>query len=248
MNKQTIVVYGATSAIVHELSKLFATNGNADFILFGRNEQRLESCAKDLLARGATTVHTEHVDFLDINSLQQSVARAYCISKNIELVVLGQGSLTNQEKAEYDVHYANDEMFLNFQSFATPILGFIETFRKVGKGGIIAFSSVAGDRGRKSNYVYGTAKAALSAFMSGLRNEFSKTNIHVLTVKPGIVDSPMTAAIPKNILFAKPDKIAQDVFKAYKNKVDVLYTPFFWKYIMLIIKTIPESIFKKMSL
>jgi decaprenylphospho-beta-D-erythro-pentofuranosid-2-ulose 2-reductase len=109
-------------------------------------------------------------------------------------------------------------------------------------------SSVAGDRGRQDNYIYGSAKAALSVYLQGLRNRLHKDGISILTVKPGFVDSPMTAELKKNLLFAKPVQVAKAIIKATKNKKDILYTPFFWRPIMQIIRLIPERIFKRLSI
>ena len=115
---------------------------------------------------------------------------------------------------------------------------------------IVVVSSVAGERGRKSNYVYGTAKGALSLFCQGLRNRLHQSGVHVLTVKPGFIDTPMTADIAKtpSVLWASPEKIASVMVSAFEQKKDVIYAPWFWRYILLVIKLIPESIFKKLSL
>ncbi|MEL7234405.1 MAG: SDR family NAD(P)-dependent oxidoreductase, partial [Chloroflexota bacterium] len=116
------------------------------------------------------------------------------------------------------------------------------------RGVIAVISSVAGDRGRGSNYVYGTAMAAKTTFLSGLRNRLAKSGVQVVTVKPGFVDTPMTANIPKNALFASPAKVGKDIYTGLKKGHDVIYTPFFWRYIMWIIRLIPEPIFKRLSL
>ena len=121
-------------------------------------------------------------------------------------------------------------------------------FEQQRHGCIAVISSVAGDRGRQSNYVYGTAKGALSIFLQGLRNRLHKSGVQVLTVKPGFVDTPMTASLPKGPLWATPEKVAEDIDKAIENKRNVLYTPSFWFLIMAIIKSVPESIFKRLSL
>ena len=130
-------------------------------------------------------------------------------------------------------------------SFLTPVANY---FEKLQKGTIAVGSSVAGDRGRQSNYLYGTAKGAKTIFLQGLRNRLTKSGVQVLTIKPGFVDTPMTAHIEKGPLFVDPEVIAQGIMKAIKNKRDVVYLPFFWRWIMLIIKLIPEKIFKRLSL
>ena len=115
--------------------------------------------------------------------------------------------------------------------------------------GIIAISSVSGDRGRQGNYVYGAAKGGLSIFLQGLRNRLAKTPVHVLTVKPGFVATPMTEGRLDGLFWvATPDKVAADIVRAYRQKKDVLYTPFFWRWIMLAVRSIPERIFKRLKL
>jgi decaprenylphospho-beta-D-erythro-pentofuranosid-2-ulose 2-reductase len=115
-------------------------------------------------------------------------------------------------------------------------------------GTIAVISSVAGDRGRKSNYVYGSAKGGLTIFLQGLRNALSGSGVHVLTIKPGFVDTPMTNDFTKGLLWAKPEKVAKDIKRAIDKKKNIIYTPWFWRWIMLIIRLIPESVFKKMNL
>ncbi|MBM3278026.1 MAG: SDR family NAD(P)-dependent oxidoreductase, partial [Candidatus Handelsmanbacteria bacterium] len=128
----------------------------------------------------------------------------------------------------------------------SELAGYLEG--KGGPGGLIGISSVAGDRGRQSNYAYGAAKGGLSLFLQGLRNRLASTPVHVLTVKPGFVDTPMTRGLEGLFLVASPEKVASDVLRAYKKRKDILYTPWFWRYIMFIIKNIPEGIFKRLKL
>ena len=115
-------------------------------------------------------------------------------------------------------------------------------------GGIIGIASVAGERGRQKNYLYGAAKGGLAIFLQGLRNRLAATPVHVLTVKPGFVDTPMTQGLDGLFLVAPPAKVADDIVRAYTKKKDVLYTPFFWRWIMLITKSIPERFIKKLKL
>ena len=136
----------------------------------------------------------------------------------------------------------------NFTAAAICLAHLANDFETRGEGGIIGIGSVAGDRGRQSNYPYGAAKAGLSVFLQGLRNRLAPAGIHVLTVKPGFVDTPMTQGLDGLFLVAPPAKVADDIVRAYTKKKDVLYTPFFWRWIMLITKSIPERIFKKLKL
>jgi short-subunit dehydrogenase len=121
-------------------------------------------------------------------------------------------------------------------------------FEKRGEGTLAAISSVAGDRGRQSNYVYGTAKAAVNAYLQGLRNRLYSKGVHVLTIKPGFVDTPMTAHLKQGPLFASVDQVARDIVKAIEKKKCIIYTPWFWRWIMLVIRLIPESLFRRLKL
>jgi short-subunit dehydrogenase len=121
-------------------------------------------------------------------------------------------------------------------------------FEKQRSGCVAVITSVAGDRGRQSNYVYGAAKGAVNIFLQGMRNRLSKVGVTVLTIKPGLVDTPMTAGLPKNFLFADPAVVGTRIFNAIMRGKEIVYVPWFWRWIMLIIRTIPESVFKRMKL
>jgi short-subunit dehydrogenase len=127
----------------------------------------------------------------------------------------------------------------------TPIADF---FEKQKHGVITVISSVAGDRGRQSNYIYGSAKAGLSVYLDGLRNRLYSAGVAVVTIKPGFVDTPMTAHLKKGFLFASPEKVARDILRAIEKRKCVVYTPWFWRWIMFVIKSIPETIFRKLKL
>ena len=159
------------------------------------------------------------------------------------------GYLGDQEKAQIDYKEAQKIMDTNYTGVVSILNIFANAFEKNKNGFIVAISSVAGDRGRKSNFIYGSAKSALTTYLSGLRNRLFNSNVHVLTVKPGFVATKMTEGLdlPKK-LTAKPEEVAQDIFKAQQKGKNVLYTKWFWRWIMLIIKNVPEFQFKKMSI
>ena len=146
------------------------------------------------------------------------------------------------------MNYALAEIATNGTSVVSLMTAAANRFEAQGHGAIAVISSVAGDRGRQSNYVYGSAKALVSAFASGLRQRLAKKGISVTTIKPGFVDTPMTAAFKKGPLWAKPDQVAKDIVVAIDQGKTVVYTPGFWRLIMLIIKHIPEFIFVKLKL
>ena len=160
------------------------------------------------------------------------------------------GTLPDQEACVADWSLAADALNVNFTSAASLLSRAANVFEARKGGSLIVVSSVAGDRGRQSNYIYGAAKGALSLFCQGLRNRLHSSGVKVLTVKPGFIDTPMTADIPKSpsILWATPERVARDIVRANKRGKAVLYTPWFWFFILLIIRSIPERIFKRLSL
>jgi short-subunit dehydrogenase len=167
----------------------------------------------------------------------------------IDVALIAHGTLSDQKACEQDVKIAMRELSTNGLSviaLLTPLANLMEA----SKTGVIAvISSVAGDRGRPSNYVYGTAKAAVSTFCEGLRARLFKSGVHVLTIKPGFVDTPMTAGMPlPGPLVATPDRVAGDIVRAVERKKDSIYTPWFWSAIMLIIRSVPRFLFKRASL
>lgn len=162
--------------------------------------------------------------------------------------MIAYGTLSDQKACENNVEMTLQELNINALSVIALLTRLAPYFEAQGEGCIAVISSVAGDRGRQSNYVYGTAKGALSIFLQGLRNRLHKSGVQVLTIKPGFVDTPMTAEFPKGPLWASPEKVALDIEKAIENKCNVLYTPSFWFLIMAIIRNVPESIFKRLSL
>lgn len=242
-----IVIIGATSAIAHGFAKKYATQQNADFYLVGRSKEKVTAIADDLRVRGAQQIYTDICQFTQAEEYQNICSRICVTMNTIDVVLIAHGSLTNQEHAEHDSSYIADELHTNFTSVIGIALAIAEVLKKQRRGTIAIISSVAGERGRQSNYLYGAAKAGITAFCSGLRNRLLPYNIHVVTVLPGFVDTPMTADIPKNFLFAHADDVGAAIVNAVEKKKDILYTPFFWRYIMMIIKVIPETIFKKLK-
>lgn len=242
-----ILIVGATSAIAHETAKYFAGDG-AQFFLVGRSPEKLNIVCEDLKARGAKSAHTHQLDMT--NHAEQATMFQTCIDTldGLDVFILAHGSLSDQAAAQSDYTEALNEIDINFLS-AVPVLTLVANhFETQRRGSVAVISSVAGDRGRSSNYIYGTAMAAKSAFVQGMRNRLAKVGVPVLTVKPGFVDTPMTAHLKKNFLYASPKQVGKSIYEAMQQKRDVLYTPFFWRYIMLIIRAIPEPIFKRLSL
>jgi len=242
-----VLIIGATSAIAQALARQFAQR-RAHLILWGRSAEKLETIAADLRTRYSATVLVEAFDFGDFTQHAPALDRTLADGAGLDTAIVCHGSLSDQAACEADFQIAEQELRLNCLSALSFLTVLANRFEQQGHGTIAIISSVAGDRGRGSNYVYGTAKAALTTFAQGLRNRLFSKGVHVLTVKPGFVDTPMTAHLPKGPLFASPEQVARDIIRAIDHRKCVLYTPWFWRWIMLIIKAIPEPVFRKLRL
>lgn len=242
-----IVIFGATSAIAQETAKLFAGDGDALFLV-GRNTEHLENVAADLKVRGASQVYCHATPDLTRHDVHEElIKKAEESLRGIDTVLIAYGSLPDQKTCEKDFVLAKRAIDTNFLSVVSLLTLLANHFEQQGHGCLAVISSVAGDRGRQSNYVYGSAKGALSVFLQGLRNRLSKSGITVTTIKPGFVDTPMTEDLKKGALFVGPDIVARGIYKAILKNKDVVYLPSFWRWIMGVVKIIPESIFKKLS-
>jgi short-subunit dehydrogenase len=243
-----ILIIGATSAIAESVARLFAARGDALF-LAGRNAEHLRVIADDLKVRGAPRVVTATLDVTDFAAHRAVLDTAERELGGLDIALIAHGTLSDQHACQASVEALRREIDINGVSVMALLTVLADRFEARRQGTLAVISSVAGDRGRQSNYVYGSAKAAVSAFMSGLRQRLAKANVNVLTIKPGFVDTPMTAAIPnKGALWAKPDRIAAGIVHAIDRRAGVVYLPWFWAPIMFVIKHIPESIFKKLKL
>lgn len=242
-----ILVVGASSAIAESCARLWAQRGDAIF-LAARNEAALHNIAADLRTRGAKSVGSQVFDANAHDQHASLLATATQALGGLDTVLIAHGTLTDQARAQTDPAYALAELGTNGISVIAFMALVANHFEAQRQGSIAVISSVAGDRGRQSNYAYGSAKALVSAYAAGLRQRLGKSGVQVLTIKPGFVDTPMTAHLPKGPLWAQPDKVAQDISRAIDQGKHVLYTPGFWRLIMLIIKSIPEFVFIKLKL
>jgi short-subunit dehydrogenase len=246
--KQNILIIGATSAIAEAVARRYAEQG-AQLFLVARNNDKLTSVANDLTVRGATRVQTWIMDANDSNAIPNMLNDAWNAFGNYDVALIAHGTLPDQARTETDIDYALTQFRTNADSVIACLTGLAMRFEPQGNGVIAVISSVAGDRGRGSNYLYGAAKAAINTYVSGLRARLSKKGIHVLLIKPGFVATPMTAELnlPAK-LTATADAVAKDIQRAINKRKNVLYTPWFWFFIMLIIRNIPEFVFKKTKL
>ena len=242
-----ILVIGATSAIARATARLFAEAGDALF-LAARNADKLAAIAADMKVRGAIEVHTLEFDAVDYDQHQLLIETAVQTLHGLDVVLIAHGTLPDQKACEQSFDLARREFEINALSTISLLTHLANYFEAKGEGTIAVISSVAGDRGRKSNYVYGSAKGTVTVFLQGLRNRLHKSGVKVLTIKPGFVDTPMTADFQKGWLWASPDSVGLEIIRAVGRDIDVAYVPWFWRPIMGVIALIPESLFKKLSL
>ncbi len=242
---QKVLIIGATSAIAEAVARLYAARASTIFLV-GRNQARLDVIAADLRVRGAQQVGTHALDVNDLASHAAMLDEAWSVSKGIDTVLIAQGTLPDQAACDQSVDLAMREFATNGTSTIALCTALAQ---RLSTGSNLAvISSVAGDRGRASNYLYGSAKAAVSAFLSGQGQRLRKQGINVLTIKPGFVDTPMTRDFKKGALWASADKVGRGIVAACDRRRSVVYLPGFWWAIMMIIKNIPEFIFRRISL
>lgn len=238
--KQHILIVGATSGIARAVAGVYAQRGG-QLILAGRDQQALEQDAADLRVRSGADVQTIDFDALvfDANWLE---------GVKVDVAVLCHGVMLDNEtaRAEPDAHRKMIEV--NYTSYVVLLEQLADKMAEQGGGVIAAVSSVAGDRGRGSNYCYGATKAALTAYADGLRGRLAGGPVHVVTIKPGPTATAMTAGLPGQGKMAEPKQVASQIVKAIDRRQDVVYTPGKWRLIMAVIRLIPERIFKKLSI
>ncbi len=242
-----VVVLGATSAIAERVGRLYAARG-AKLLLVGRNAVRLEAVAADLRLRGAERVEARALDLDDLAAHAALAAEADALLGPVDLVLVAQGALGDPAVYATDGAAAAQVLHTNLVAPASLLTAFAAGMAARKRGVLVVIGSVAGDRGRGSNFAYGAAKGGLALFAQGLRNRWWSAGVRVLTVKPGFVDTPMTAHVPKNALFASPEGVAAAIVRAVDARREVVYLPWFWRWIMLAVRAIPERVFKKLEL
>jgi decaprenylphospho-beta-D-erythro-pentofuranosid-2-ulose 2-reductase len=244
---QRILIVGATSAIAEATARRFAQRGDALF-LAARNAAALSAIAKDLTVRGAAQVETMEFDARTIDRFATLLDAATQRLGGLDAALIAHGTLSDQAACQRSVDLMREEFDVNAISVLALCTLLGNQFEAQGHGVIAVISSVAGDRGRQSNYVYGSAKAAVTAFTSGLRQRLYPKGVRVVTIKPGFVSTPMTAAFKKGALWASPAKVATDIVRAMDRGTPVIYTPSFWRPIMWVIRSVPETVFRRLRL
>jgi decaprenylphospho-beta-D-erythro-pentofuranosid-2-ulose 2-reductase len=243
-----VLLIGATSTIAEATARRLATAGDALFLV-ARDAAKLDAVAADLRVRGAARIETLVMDALDYDRHAAAIEAAFAALGGLNVALIAHGTLPEQGDCEASFETTRREIELNALSAISLLTHLANRMEKEGSGTIAVISSVAGDRGRASNYVYGASKGAVNLFLGGLRNRLYRRGVRVLTIKPGFVDTPMTAKFKKGgLLWATPDRVARDIVRAIDRGKDVAYVPAFWAVIMWVIRAIPERLFKRLKL
>lgn len=243
-----VAIFGATSDIAACVARRYAEAGWR-LVLFGRNEDLLAARAADLQVRGAAGVHLHRADFTETGALPQVAAAAWEDVPRVDVALIAYGSLPDQAAAESDRESCEAALQLNFISPVLLANELARQFEAQGHGAIAVISSVAGDRGRASNFIYGAAKGGLQRYLEGLRHRLSRSGVEVLDIRPGFVSTKMTRALGgKGPLWATPDAVAADIVRAISKRRSVLYTPWFWRGIMTIVRSLPRSVLHRTKL
>lgn len=242
-----VLILGAASAIASETAKLFAKEG-AHLFLTGRDIERLTSVADDLRVRGAARVDTAALNIADIATHRPVIDSAVAALGILDVVLIAHGTLPDQERCQNDVGETLEALHVNFTATIALLTLLANVLESQGHGCLAVITSVAGDRGRQTNYVYGAAKGGVQIFLQGLRARLFRSNVTVLTIKPGLVDTPMTAAVRKNRLFADAARVGRGIHRAIERRRDVVYLPWFWRPVMAVLNSLPERVFKRLHL
>ena len=245
MSKKRIVIIGASSAIAEHCARLWVSEA-ADFLLVGRDLSRVQRVADDLRVRSPhSAIETVQIDFLDadaISSLAQQAGQS-----PIDIVLIAHGDLPVQQSCEQDIHVAEAALQINGVSSALFAEAFAKQLAQQGRGTLALIGSVAGDRGRKANYVYGAGKGMVERYAQGLQHRFAYSGINIVLIKPGPTATPMTAHLPSSGL-AAVDQVARAIVKAIETGKPVAYVPAKWQLIMLIVQHLPRWIFHKLNI
>ncbi|WP_088242467.1 SDR family oxidoreductase [Calothrix rhizosoleniae] len=247
MKGKTVLVIGATSSIARALAHQMAQQGAA-LHLAARDGLEVERVAKDIAIRYQAPISWSSFEALDYDTHAELLQKALDYLGRLDGVVVSLGELGDQQKAQVNFDHTQNIINSNYTGVASILTHVANYLEQQGQGFMIGISSVAGDRGRQSNYVYGSAKGALSLFLQGLRNRLTKSGVHVMTVNPGFVDTKMTFGKSGMFLVASPQQVAAAVMIALQKKKNIVYIPWFWFWIMLIIRSIPEQLFKHLKL
>ena len=240
------VIFGATSGIAVAVARRLAASG-ASLVLVGRDAEAIAASARDLRVRGAAVVDITG-DLADIDALGDVAERAWNAFAGLDLALISYGTLPDQAMLEADPAAAAPMLSLNLASPGVLALHLAGRFEAQRSGVLAVITSVAGDRGRKSNYLYGAAKGGLQRLLEGLRHRLYSAGVQVLDIRPGFVATRMTEHLPRGgPLWAAPDRVAADILRAVQRRRAVLYTPWFWRIILAIVCALPRPLFHRTS-
>jgi short-subunit dehydrogenase len=242
-----VLIIGATSAIAAETAKAYAED-RARLFLTGRNAGKLASVRDDLRVRGATQVDTEVLDVSQISRHREVIEAAIGTLGGLDVALIAHGTLPDQAGCQQRVADTSEALHVNFIATIALLTELANYFEAQRNGCIAVITSVAGDRGRQSNYVYGAAKGGVERFLQGLRNRLYRSGVAVVTIKPGFVATPMTAGMKQSPLAASARRVGRSIYRAIEHRRDVVYIPWFWRPLMIVIKSLPERIFKRLQL
>lgn len=243
--RESVLILGANSDIARATARVFAGHGHP-LMLAARDLARMESLAADLRLRHSITVSVHQLDILD-TAAHPSFVVGLPELPGIAISMIG--LLGEQADSERDPVAATLVLRSNFEAPALMLGILAEAFARRGSGTLVGVSSVAGDRGRATNYVYGAAKAGFTAFLSGLRNRLVRQGVHVITVKPGFVKTRMIEGMETPVwLTAEPEQVGRAIYQAWRRRRDVIYVGPLWRLIMAVITSLPEALFKKLSI
>ncbi|ABD89733.1 SDR family NAD(P)-dependent oxidoreductase [Rhodopseudomonas palustris] len=243
-----IAIFGAASGIAVQVARLYAERGDS-LVLIGRSDETLSSIAQDLTVRGAPRVQTILADFASLEQLPDVLASAWNAFDGLDIAVVAYGTLPDQKTTEVNSAALINALLINFASPAVVVNMLAERFQPRGAGTIAVITSVAGERGRQSNYAYGSAKGGLQRFLEGVRHRLKPAGIAVIDIRPGFVSTPMTSHLDqRGLMWARPERVAKDIVASIDHKVEIVYTPTFWRWIMLAVRNLPRPLFHRTKL
>lgn len=248
-NKKRIVIIGATSAIAEHCARRWLEKQPANLTLVGRDAQRIERVATDLKVRSPQSdIRVVQAEFLDPETINTTVGDIVK-SGPVDIVLIAHGSLPEQTECQNDLQSCRDALEINGVSPVLFAEAFVKEMEKANHGTIALIGSVAGDRGRKSNYVYGAAKGLVTRYAQGLQHRFAGSGVKVVLIKPGPTDTPMTSSLKdRGVKLASPDLVAEQIVKAINSGASIVYTPKRWGLIMTIIRHFPSILFNKLDI
>lgn len=241
---QRILIIAATSAIAEATARLYAERGAALYLL-ARDTEHLATIAADLATRGAARIEHAGLDVTDFDAQAERIAEAWTAFDGLDIALIAHGSGEHEHEARHDMDLLRAQFTLNATATLALMAQLAERFKAQGHGTLAVISSVAGDRGRAGNLLYGSAKAAIDAYASGQRQRLHRHGVNVLTIKPGWVDTPMTRDLPKSRLFVQPERVARGLVRAIEHKRAVVYLPWFWRCIMFVLRHLPEVMWQR---